>query len=60
MAVSPKKTTHSRQGKRRSHHFIRNVNVAFCQNCGESKKSHSVCLKCGQYKGKQVLEVSEK
>jgi large subunit ribosomal protein L32 len=32
-------------------------NVTKCPNCGEPKASHRVCMKCGHYKGKAVVEV---
>jgi large subunit ribosomal protein L32 len=29
-----------------------------CENCGEPKQSHRVCLNCGHYRGRQVLPVT--
>ena len=26
-----------------------------CPNCGELKRPHNVCTKCGQYDGKEVV-----
>lgn len=54
MAVSPKKTTASRQGKRRSHHALNRVAFAKCSNCGSSYRPHNACGTCGYYKGKQT------
>ena len=30
-----------------------------CPNCHEPKLPHRVCPKCGQYKGREVVEVAE-
>jgi large subunit ribosomal protein L32 len=35
-------------------------NLVKCPNCGSYKESHRVCYKCGQYKGKKILEVKYK
>jgi large subunit ribosomal protein L32 len=45
------KRRHSKQrtAKRRSQ----------CPNCHERKLPHRICLKCGQYKGREVLAVKE-
>jgi large subunit ribosomal protein L32 len=34
-------------------------NAASCPNCGEAKTPHRVCMKCGWYNGRQVIEVKE-
>ena len=31
-----------------------------CPNCGEMIKAHRVCPKCGSYKGKTVVDMTEK
>ena len=57
MAVSPKKTTKSRKGKRRSHHALKAVMLSHCDNCGAVKHRHCACSKCGTYRGKQVMNL---
>ncbi len=59
MAVSPKKTTKSRKGMRRSHHALKNVHLSYCNHCGEAKHSHCACSKCGHYKGRKVLNTAQ-
>jgi large subunit ribosomal protein L32 len=44
---------------RRSHDFLTAVGVSVCPNCQEKKLPHQACPKCGQYKGRAVLEVKE-
>ncbi|KAF0138613.1 MAG: large subunit ribosomal protein L32, partial [Rhodospirillaceae bacterium] len=54
MAVPKKKTSKSRRDMRRSHHALRRINVVECPNCGELKRPHHVCDRCGHYKGRDV------
>ena len=57
MAHEPKKR-HSRQrkGKRRAAIHLTVTQGVACPNCGEPRISHSVCAKCGFYKGQQVIK----
>jgi large subunit ribosomal protein L32 len=53
------KRRHSKQrtAKRRSHDFLTPTGVSTCPNCGELKRPHTVCAKCGEYKGRAVVQV---
>lgn len=55
--VPKKKTSKARRDSRRSHHALLAPNLVTCAQCGEQKLSHTVCMKCGSYKGKTVVEV---
>ena len=35
------------------------VQATFCQNCGAAVAPHRACLKCGTYKGQNVVEAAE-
>ncbi len=35
-------------------------NIVKCPSCGSYKEPHRVCTKCGNYKGREVLEVEYK
>lgn len=59
MAVPKRKTTPSRKGKRRSHHTLRNIHPLECPNCGEFKLPHHICLSCGYYDGKEIIDKTE-
>lgn len=59
MAVPKGKTSKSKIGLRRSHHYAKNRKGVKCDNCGELKLPHNVCSACGHYDKKQVLEVEE-
>ncbi|MBE6447840.1 MAG: 50S ribosomal protein L32 [Alphaproteobacteria bacterium] len=55
MATPKKKTTPSRRNMRRSHDALTANSYMECPNCGELKKPHNVCPKCGQYDGREVV-----
>ncbi len=60
MAVPKKKPSKTRTSRRRATYYrAQSLNVAKCPNCGEPMLPHHVCMKCGYYAGKQVLEVKE-
>ena len=48
-----------RRAKRRTHDALKPVALATCPNCHEPKTPHQVCPHCGQYKGREVVEVAE-
>ena len=58
MQAPKRKTSKSKRNMRRSHHALVAGTLHACPNCGEPIKSHSVCKACGQYRGKQILEVA--
>jgi large subunit ribosomal protein L32 len=39
---------------RRSHHALSASAYNECPNCGEPKRPHHVCGKCGHYDGREV------
>ena len=55
------KRRHSKQrtAKRRSHDFLTPTGVSRCTNCDEFKLPHHACPKCGEYKGRAVIEVKQ-
>lgn len=52
--------TRSHTGNRRSHHALKSANFSACSNCGEPRKTHTVCTACGFYRGRKVLDVVKK
>ena len=46
-----------RRAKRRAHDFLKPAASSECPNCHEPKLPHRICPKCGQYKGREVVEV---
>jgi len=57
MAVPKQRKTKSRRNQRRSHIHLSVPNLVKCSKCGKLKKSHTVCVYCGYYKGKEVIDV---
>ena len=54
------KHTRSRRDKRRANWKITAPSVSVCPECQEPKLPHRVCMSCGSYNGKKILEVVEK
>lgn len=59
MAVPKRRISKTRKLKRRTNDALKTSTLATCPNCGAKVLPHHVCKKCGQYDGKQVLEVKE-
>jgi large subunit ribosomal protein L32 len=36
------------------------LSLAECPNCHEKKLPHQACLKCGYYKGREVIDTAAK
>jgi large subunit ribosomal protein L32 len=56
MAVPKRRTSHAKQGHRRSHHHIKPPQVQYCSHCGEPVLPHRVCANCGYYQNREVVE----
>ena len=59
MAVPKSKITRSRRGMRRSHDFLSTYSLNECDNRGEFKLPHHVCLSCGYYNKKEIIQINE-
>jgi len=62
MAVPKRRTSHARQGKRRSHHFLKPIQIQYCPRCEQPVLPHRVCSNCGHYQNREVvaMEAEEK
>lgn len=49
----------SRTSKRRAHDHLVPPHMAPCPNCGEPRLPHRVCMKCGYYRDRVVIEIKE-
>lgn len=57
---NPKRRHSSRRtANRRAHDFLSSPGLSECPNCHEKKQPHRACPKCGEYKGRAVLDVKE-
>ncbi|MCD6461067.1 50S ribosomal protein L32 [bacterium] len=60
MANPKKKMSRSRRNSRRAHHFLKVPSLSACANCGAVKLPHRICLDCGFYAGRKIVEVEER
>lgn len=59
MANPKRRHSKARRDKRRAHDALRRPGTSTCDNCGETKLPHRVCASCGQYRGREVVEVED-
>jgi large subunit ribosomal protein L32 len=61
LAMPNPKRRHSsrRTANRRAHDFLSSPGLSECPNCHEKKPPHHACPKCGEYKGRAVLDIKE-
>ena len=52
--------TRAHTANRRSHHALVAPTLSVCQNCGAQHRPHHMCLNCGFYKGRMVVDLLEK
>jgi len=56
-ALPKRKYAKARQGKRRSHLHLSPPSLDYCPQCHSPKLPHHVCLTCGTYAGRAVIEI---
>lgn len=49
--------TRGHTGNRRSHHALKEVTLSKCSHCGALHRPHHMCLECGYYNGRQVMDL---
>ena len=59
MAVPFRRTSKTKKRMRRTHLKKDLPGMTTCTKCGEIIKPHRACTKCGNYKGKEVIEISK-
>lgn len=52
--------TRAHTKNRRSHHALKAPTLAVCSNCGAHHRPHHMCLQCGFYNGRQVIDLKAK
>ena len=49
-----------RTSNRRAHDHLTPLSLAECPHCHEKKLPHQACLRCGYYKGREVIDTKAK
>jgi len=57
MGVPRAHSTRGQKGRRRSHLALSAKALSLCAQCKKPKLSHSVCIFCGYYGGKEIINV---
>ncbi len=52
--------TRGHTANRRSHHALKTPTLSACQNCGAKHRPNNMCLDCGFYNGKMVVDMKAK
>ena len=60
MAVPKKRRSKSRKRTHRSLWKIDVPTMSLCKECGEMHVTHRVCMACGYYKGRPVIQIKQK
>ncbi len=54
------RSTHGHTRNRRAHHALKAGRLLKCPKCHQPVLSHALCLNCGTYKGREVIDVLKK
>jgi len=49
--------TRSHTRNRRAHHALKERALSACSHCGAVKKNHLVCMNCGYYREREIIDV---
>ena len=52
--------TRAHTKNRRSHHALKAPTMVACSHCDGYHRPHHMCLECGFYKGRQVMDLTAK
>ena len=52
--------TRAHTKNRRSHHALTAPEMVVCKNCSAKHRPHHMCLECGFYNGRQVMDLTAK
>lgn len=62
MATPKRRVSHSRTHNRKAQWLgaLSEPSLTTCKHCGEVIQTYRACSACGQYKGRQIIKISEK
>jgi len=52
--------TRAHRDNRRSHHALTETPMSVCPKCKAPVRSHTLCMACGSYNGREVIDVLKK
>jgi len=58
-ALPARRISKTRKRQRRTHLKKEAPTINSCPNCGATVVPHRACLKCGFYKGKEVIKINK-
>jgi large subunit ribosomal protein L32 len=58
--VNRMRATRSHRNNRRSHHALQVVRLSKCVTCQALHQSHKICMNCGSYNGRKVIDLAAK
>ncbi len=53
------RVTKGHSNNRRAHHGIKASRLSKCSNCQAFHERHKLCLECGFYRGKEILNIKK-
>jgi large subunit ribosomal protein L32 len=56
--VNRMRANRAHRDNRRSHHALDDVRLSKCSNCGAMHLRHTMCEKCGSYRGKKIVDMT--
>lgn len=54
------RVTRAHTGNRRSHHALKEPRLSTCEKCNAKHLRHRMCPECGNYRGREVVDVVAK
>ncbi len=54
------RVTRAHTGNRRSHHALKEPRLSTCAKCNAQHLRHRMCPQCGNYRGREVVNVAAK
>lgn len=60
MSVQKQRSTKQRRDRKRKRFAVKAKATQKCPKCGSPVLSHTVCKKCGYYKGREVINTLKK
>lgn len=42
------------------HLFLEKPSLSLCSKCGKPVRPHNICLNCGYYKGREIIDIFKK